>query len=162
MKSKTPFAVLVLVFFCSILFFASCEEPVDPPAQSINFDQAAELQNEFVRTRSAILDTALGFQDTRDFWFSLDTIKEYIEYVEYEAKKRGYEDLGIRIHFAAYSQPQDNDRYPYSTVVLVPTARNGRSTGIKQGFFPMEPDDEPADSINSLNFGHGGKPPKDL
>ncbi|MDC8006068.1 hypothetical protein POV27_18595 [Aureisphaera galaxeae] len=161
MKSKTPITALVLVLFCATLFFASCEDPVDPPAQAIDFEQAQEFQNEFIRTRSVILDSALGFQDTRDFWFSLDTIKRYIEYVEYEAHKRGYKDLGIRIHFAAYPEPQGNDRYPYSTVVLVPTTRSGDS-GIKQGFFPMDEEDEPADSINSLNFGHGGKPPKDL
>ncbi len=161
MKSRTPLAVVVLLSFFSILFFASCEKPVDPPAQSISFREAKALQREFIDTRSVILDEALGFQDTRDFWFSLDTIKRYIEYVEYEAKKRGLEDLGIRIHFAAYSEPQDNDRYPYATVVLVPTAPN-YDTGIQKGFFPIEPDDEPIDSINSLNFGHGGKPPKDL
>ncbi|MBX2827439.1 MAG: hypothetical protein KTR22_04720 [Flavobacteriaceae bacterium] len=161
MKSKSPLAVLFLVLFCATFFFASCEDPVRPPAQTLSFDQAQELQNEFVETRSAILDTALGFQDTRDFWFSLDTIKKYIEYVEFEAKKRGYEDLGLRIHYAAYQEPQGNDRYPYSTVLIVPTRRGGGDV-IKSGFFPISQDDVPADSIAPLNYGTGGIPPNDL
>ncbi len=162
MKSKTPFAVLVFALFGSLVFFSSCEKPIDPPAQSISFQEAQELQHEFARTRSPILDSLLGFEDVRDVWFSLDTIKEYIEYVEYEAKKRGYENMGIRIHFAAYPEPQGNDQYPYATVLLVPTTSTPGAAGIKRGFFPMPPDDEPADSINSLNYGHGGKPPQDL
>ncbi|MEM7086552.1 MAG: hypothetical protein AAF489_10245 [Bacteroidota bacterium] len=112
-----------------------------------------------METRSPILRQGLGFDDRRDFWFSIDTLKKYIKYVEQEGKKQGQKELGIRIYFAAYTEPQGNDEFPYSTVVLVPT---GRIDGVQKGFFPMPPNNQNLDSINALNYGNAGQPPNDL
>ncbi len=160
---KKPVRLLVSTCFLFVLLMTavSCEIKKEAPQQAISIEEADNLEEEFKRTRSRILDSALGFQDTRDFWFSLDTLKKYIEYVEYEGKKMGKDNLGIRVYFAAY--PEDSN-YPdpgYATVFLVPTAQAAPNP-LKQGFFPMPIENEVLDSLKAMNFSQGGRPPNDL
>lgn len=160
---KKPVRLLVSTFslFVLLMTAVSCEIKKEAPQQAISIEEADNLEEEFKRTRSRILDSALGFQDTRDFWFSLDTLKKYIEYVEFEGKKMGKENLGIRVYFAAY--PEDSN-YPdpgFATIFLVPTAQ-AEPNPLKQGFFPMPIENEVLDSLKAMNFSQGGRPPNDL
>ncbi|MEL6810922.1 MAG: hypothetical protein AAFP76_06265 [Bacteroidota bacterium] len=161
MKRQTPQLFIGALGVLALLLIASCNPRIDPPTQSITFEEVRELQNEFVETRAPLLEAGLGFEDTRDFWFSLDTLKNYIKYVEQEAKRQGYDNLGIRVYFAAYDEPQGNQEFPYSTVVLVPTTTIDGFSGLQKGFFPVQETIENLDSINALNYGGGGIPPND-
>ncbi|MEM9142661.1 MAG: hypothetical protein AAGA86_06710 [Bacteroidota bacterium] len=156
-------AIGILVLIILTLLINNCndvgsQEKVRKPSQTISREKARVLQKEFVRTRSGILNKALGFEDTRDFWFSLDTLEQYISYVRQESKTRGLEDLGIRIYYAAY--PKDGKgQWPdpgFSTVVLVPT--HGKPS-IGNGFFPMPPIQDDTEDLEALNYGNGGHPP---
>lgn len=152
--NKSIFALLTIAF--CIAGFVACENP-QPPAQVLSVEEANQLEDEFISTRYRVINEALNIQDTRDFWFSLDSLKKYIEFVEFEAKKRGHNNLGIRVYFAAYPE---NSNYPeagFSTVFMVPTAEANR-TGVK-GFMPMEPLNQNIDSIPAFNYGQGGQPP---
>jgi hypothetical protein len=140
--------------------FSACEEIIDPPQQSITSEKANTLEEEYKNTRAGIINDSLNITDTRDFWFKLETLKEYIEYVEQEAEEMGKENLGIRIYLGAYP---DNNDYPdpgFTTVFLVPTSQVD-VTGLQKGFFPIEPVNQNIDSINALNYGTGGIPPND-
>lgn len=161
MKKPVRLLVSTISLFVLLMTAVSCEIKKEAPQQAISIEEADNLEEEFKRSRSRILDSALGFQDTRDFWFSLDTLKKYIEYVEYEGKKLGKENLGIRVYFAAY--PEDSN-YPdpgFATVFLVPTAEAAPNP-MKQGFFPMPIENEVLDSLKAMNFSQGGRPPNDL
>ncbi|WP_273568869.1 hypothetical protein [Maribacter halichondriae] len=131
---------------------------VPAPAQAIDLKVAQELQREFVSTRAGIINDSLKITDTRDFWFSLETMEQYIDYVKSEGQKKEYKDMGIRIFYAAYPKHSSDKRADagYSTVVLVPTT--GKEM-VGNGFFPMAPFQETAGGIKSLNYGHGGRPP---
>jgi len=158
MKStnKSVFALLAMAMFA--ILFTSCDHEKAPPAQVLEYDEANRLEETFAKTRGRVIDASLGYPDTRDFWFSLDSLKKYIEYVEYEAGKRGNQDLGIRVYFAAYPA---NSSYPeagYSTVFMTPTYRSG-DDGVKRGFFPTQPTNQNMDSIPAFNYGSGGFPP---
>jgi len=164
MKLKMPHLLIFMASLLTVFLFSACEEIIDPPQQAISVEEADRLEEEFKATRSAVLDTALGFEDTRDFWFSLDTLKKYITYVEQQGKLRGKENLGIRIYFAAYPP---NGNYPdpgYSTVFLVPTAQDRGLNSLRKGFMPVSADDlnQNIDSIAALNYGGGGIPPNDF
>lgn len=158
-------SILFFFLLCSLsTLFVSCEDPQKEtriPAQTISVEEANQLEEYYKRTRAQILNDTLGFEDTREFWFSLDTLKAYIAYVESEAAKMGKkENLGMRIYLGAYPE---NSNYPdakYSTVFLVPTAP-GATNPLKRGFLPIESENENIDDINPLNFSQGGKPPKD-
>lgn len=161
MKQSIRISIWAMALVLFGWIFSACEEPIPAPQQSISYEEAGALQLEFLRTRAQILNDSLGFTDTRDFWFSLDTLKQYIEFVEQEASRMGKSNLGIRIYFAAYPE---NSNYPQpgrATVFLVPTAQDA-DAGLKRGFFPMPPTDSNIDSIPALNYGHGGQPPNDL
>lgn len=161
MKLKTPTFFLFLIGLMSVFLFSACEEVIDPPQTTISIEEANTLEEEFKSTRARILNDTLGFEDTRDFWFSLDTLKRYIKYVEQQGKKMGKENLGIRIYFAAYPE---NSSYPtpgYSTVFLVPTAAE-ELLDIQKGFLPIEQTNQNIDSLYPLNFGGGGIPPNDF
>lgn len=161
MNKRTSLIIVVALLLAVLVsYFTSCEAPLDPPKQSISYEEANILEEEFKRTRSVVIDRSLGYEDTREFWFSLDTLKNYISYVEQQAKKQKLRDLGIRIYFAAYPNDNQSADPGFSTVVLVPTSRNANN--IQHGFFPIDPEDDTIETIEALNFGHGGKPPKDL
>jgi len=160
MKLRTSSLLLFMVSVFTISLFSSCEEPIDPPQQSITPEEANVLEEEFKETRARILNDTLGFVDTRDFWFSIETLKEYIAYVEQEGERLGKQNLGIRIYFAAYPQESNYPDPGFSTVFLAPTGQDVGS-GLENGFFPIEHHDETLDGVNPLNFVHGGQPPND-
>ena len=160
MKHIVKGFIFTMLLISGSMLFQSCEDP-QAPQQAITIDEADQLEEEFKRTRARILNDALGFEDTRDFWFSLDTLKKYIEYVEYEGTKMGKDNLGIRIYFAAYP---DNSGYPdpgYSTVFLVPTAAENPNNAV-QGFMPIIMENQTIDDLKALNYSMGGRPPNDL
>lgn len=160
MKLKKPHLLLFTASLITIFFFSACEKVIDPPQQTISVAEADRLEEEFKGTRAKILNAALGFEDTRDFWFSIDTLKKYIAYVEQQGKKMGKENLGIRIYFAAYPEKSDYPDPGYATVFLVPTSLEEPSN-LKRGFFPIEPTNQNIDSLYPLNFGGGGIPPNE-
>ena len=138
---------------------------ITPPEQAISIEEAKVLQQEFVRTRAGIINDSLFKDskevDTRDFWFSLETIEQYVAYVKSEGANKGYKDMGIRIFFAAYPKNSRDPRADpgFSTVILAPT--KGKPP-VGNGFFPMAPIQDPAGGIQALNYSQGGKPPKNL
>lgn len=155
LKSLVPFFIVLLF----IVISSSCNPKVDPPKQTISYERADSIENNFTATRSRIIREYLGYEDTRDFWFSLDTLKKYIEYVEYEAKKKKLSNLGIRVYFAAYPPSNSGiDSLGYSTVFFAPTAEQEPSP-LKQGFVPFDPENENIEGIDALNYGGGGIPP---
>lgn len=161
MKFTTPTQLLFAFTFISITLFSSCEEVVvNPPTQTISFEEANRLEETYKQTRATILNDTLGYEDTREFWFSLDTLKKYISYVEQEGARMGKKGLGLRVYLGAYPTQSNYPDSGYSTVFLVPTAKSERNS-LKQGFFPIDETHENLDSINALNYGHGGKPPHD-
>jgi len=103
--------------------------------QLMTFDDAKKLESEYLRTRYSILTDTLGFEDARDFWFSVNDLKAYISYIEENAPK-GSSNLGIRIYNAAYPNGFDERvKTGYSTVYLVPTALKA---SVGNGFAPPQ------------------------
>ena len=165
---KSLFVIVGLVM--SSLFVVSCDPTVEPPEQGISLEEAKMLESEFLRTRYGAINEALPNidQDTRDFWFSIDTLKDYIAYVEQEAGAQGLDNLGIRIYYGAYPEGSEYPDPGYATVFLVPTTQSTTNV-VKQGFGPMQDDDDNddddhdnIDGIYYLNYGTGGRPPNDL
>ncbi|GAA3629997.1 hypothetical protein [Flavivirga jejuensis] len=161
-KSNQKLAVFLIIM---TLIFQSCKEKpkkIDRPEKSIDYKHAILLEAEFIRTREKIINEYLNIEDTREYWFELEKLKEYIAYVEQEAKTLGYQNLGIRIYKGAY--PND-PKYPdpgLSTVFLVPT---GNKTTSKASFSPISTTLVINDNIAEIpayNYGHAGKPPKEL
>ena len=153
--------VLLLLIICFLLWIILKGEDTSPPAeQTVTFEKAKILENTYKETRTPILTKGLGFEDTREFWFSLNTLEQYLKYVRAEGEKLDKSNLGIRVYLGTYPREGDYPQPGYSTVFFVPTAQQNSSKMI-QGFAPIILENENIKSIDALNFGHGGQPPKD-
>ena len=127
----------------------------------INFKEAQELNQNFVKTRSKALDRIVEIEnrkpkekDAISSWFSLEEIKNYISYVEEQAKLKDLNVNGLRVYFGAYSNSINNvSKKGLATVFFVPTQAKIKSD--------IDGGDENSDiiDIDALNDGQVGDPP---
>ncbi len=171
MKDNRTSGAIILILLGIIIFFlfdkcTDTEKQVTSETEElkehlISYKEAQVLEKEFIDTRYKIINDSLfkdsKRKDTREFWFSMEVMEQYIAYVKQEAKNKGYRDLGLRIYFAAYPKNFKDPRGDpgFSTVFIVPTLEENYP--LQAGFAPMPlPRPRDAKNISGLNFGHGG------
>ncbi|WP_281988112.1 hypothetical protein [Aquimarina aggregata] len=123
------------------------------PKKCITVEEARELQKAWCDTRTPEIDKCLGFEDTREFHWSVKELKKYLKYVKKQSKKQGIKNPGIRVYFGAYPKEQCKMDRGYATVFLAPTgapAGEGKDGDSAQNNYNLEP----------LNYGHSGNPPQ--
>ncbi len=123
------------------------------PKKCISVDDAKKLQKKWVETRGKDIENCEGYEDTREFWYSLDELQEYLDYVREKSKEQGVKKPGIRIYLGAY--PQTNAKKSFSTVFLAPTKEKSKNLQSKTA----ESGDENNYDIEPLNQNNGGHPP---
>ncbi|NER13921.1 hypothetical protein GWK08_10750 [Leptobacterium flavescens] len=132
------------------------------PKKLITKDEAIALEDYWLKTRGKAIEGACGYQDCREYWYSLNDLQDYIDYVKKKAKKKGYKtkDLGLRIYLGTY--PPTKDKHDgLSTVFLAPTVKKSqppKSQG-KDGSTDGDDDQENIYDIEPLNKGGNGWPP---
>ena len=98
-------------------------------------------------------------EDVRDVTFDLETLKQYIAYVEKEAKSKGLKGLGLRVYLGAYPKGDTSVKDPgFTTVFFMPTHQPAAETTKGNNFFYWF-GDEIIDGVDGLNLGSGGRPP---
>ena len=123
---------------------------MDKPLKCIPVEKARELQELWKTSRGKEIERAQKYEDTREFWYILEELQEYLNYVKEKSEEEGIANPGIRIYFGAY--PGGSSKKSYSTVFLAPTK-------------PLKSIEDPDDtqennySIDPLNHGQGGVPP---
>lgn len=122
------------------------------PVKCISIEEARDLQRTWMETRGKAIERGQGFQDTCEFWYSLDELQEYLDYVREKSEEQGVENPGLRIFLGAYKS--SGDKNSYSTIFLAPTREN-RILGSGE-----QPEQENNYEIEPLNETHGGWPPK--
>jgi hypothetical protein len=123
------------------------------PEKCLTVEEARKLQDKWKKTRGKEIEHQQGYQDTREFCYSVKELREYLDYVEDKSKEQGFENPGIRIYFGAY--PKTNKKKSYSTIFLAPTKENtGEFEDGKEIF------GENNYEIDPLNTVTGGWPPK--
>lgn len=125
------------------------------PKKCISIKEAKELQKVWCDTRTPEIDKCLGFEDSREFWWSVEELQEYLKYVKKQSKKQGIDDPGIRIYFGAYPKEKCKKDKGYATVFLAPTG--APAGGLGKGGGSASNNYE----IEAMNFGGSGNPPKD-
>ncbi len=161
---------ILLGIFINAIACNSCESKTNnssKPDGTITLKKANELEERYKATRHKIINRALGFdslkiQDSREVWFSLERMKKYIKYVEEEAEKNGYKELGLRFYLGAYPDTEENKGL--TTLFAVPTTTSIKRE--KKANYFMAPASheisENMDNVEALNLGGAGHPPKEL
>ncbi|MCK8523388.1 hypothetical protein M0D21_17535 [Aquimarina sp. D1M17] len=122
------------------------------PKKCISIEDAKELQQAWCDTRTPEIDKCLGFEDTREFWWSVEELMEYLKYVKRKSRKQGIDNPGVRIYFGAYPETKCKMNRGYATVFFAPTgapAGTGKDGDSAQNNYDIEP----------YNFGGLGSPP---
>ncbi len=91
------------------------------PKNCITVEEAKELQKAWCDTRTPEIDKCLGFEDTREFWWSVEELEEYLKYVKKQSRKQGIDNPGIRMYFGAYPKEKCKMDRGYATLFLAPT-----------------------------------------
>jgi hypothetical protein len=120
------------------------------PQGVISPDEATKLDQAFTARHDLISNNILKRADNRSCWWSLQDMKDYLEYAEAQVKELGHEMTGVRVYMGAYGETKEGPGY--STMFMVPTANIPQGKG---------DDGENADvpEADALNKSNGGKPP---
>ena len=124
------------------------------PSKCISVEEARGLQKDWKASRGEEIKKAQGYEDTCDFWYSVEELEEYLNYVKEKSKEQGINKPGIRIYFASY--PKKENGKSYSTVFLAPTKeKNSAELAADNELFENNYNIEPLNTVT------GGKPPKE-
>jgi hypothetical protein len=140
---KSLFVLILLISFTSCNPTVSNVETDDfcttydgRPEQSISYKEMAVMLAQYKATREPILKSGLGFEDTREVWFQIDSLKKYLAYVEKISKDNGVEVTGFNFISAAYpNKPIYGNQKNYQTLILNPTTNKGENP--KVSFDPL-------------------------
>jgi len=160
-RYSNPIIVLLLLIIAFLIWMILKPEDASRPEQTISIEKGRILEDGYKTLRAPIINDSLDIVDTREFWFSLDTMEQYLRYVRAEGEKLKQSGLGIRVYLGVYPDEHGFPDAGYTTVFFVPTSAQEPSP-LRQGFAPILLENETIEEIDALNFGHGGKPPKDI
>ena len=123
------------------------------PEKCISVEEARKQQDQWVNTRGKEIQRGQGYEDTREFWYSLDELQEYLDYVREKSKEQGVEKPGIRLYLGAY--PKTKAKKGFSTIFLAPT----KEKSINSEEETTEDGDENNYEREPMNDSQGGWPP---
>ncbi|MEH6407585.1 MAG: hypothetical protein V7767_09905 [Leeuwenhoekiella sp.] len=159
-QSLIPCSLFLLILIsCDNKLKDEQRKDVKPPSGVISPAEAKILDETYTRTRVRVMDSIAGKADNRSSWWSIEDMRNYLDYAEEQAKIKGYTLNGIRIYQGAYPQNYKiKEDAGYSTVFLVPT---GENINVQEGNFLFFPPSNPQDiaGVSPLNVGHKGNPP---
>ena len=122
------------------------------PKKCISVEKARKEQDEWVKTRGKEIERGQGYEDTREFWYSLEELQEYLDYVKEKSKEQGVVKPGIRLYLGAY--PKTTEKKSYTTMFLAPTKEAKGDTETTQ-----EDTDPNNYEIEPMNIITSGQPP---
>jgi len=131
---KTQTIQRLLLLSCIYLMFFSCQDPTthtEPPYEGppkdhiISVDRAQEMYDAYSQRRVPIIKKyedsiaadGSNFTPTRYAEYDLETIKQYIAYIEHEAKEAKVDIQTLRFYLSNYP---DSDKFPNGDTVKYP------------------------------------------
>jgi len=124
------------------------------PSGVISQEKAVNL-SEAWQTKTLLKKSGVkteGNQEIQSNWWSLEDIRNYLDYTEHEAQEKGFNMTGVRVYFGAYSEKGNQN-----TMFFAPTGNKNISQAnmLNMSFFRVEDKDLPVDPLNG---GDGGYP----
>ncbi|WP_093674164.1 hypothetical protein [Tenacibaculum sp. MAR_2009_124] len=159
MKNK-----LMLAFMAIALTMVSCsqdriEEPsqdetanVSRPYNALNYLELVPMLEHYDKTRKPVLEKALGFEDTRMNYYSIETLENYIKYVKTLSREKGIKFTGINFVSAAYPENTDHGVPNYQNLLFMPTTEIG---GKNICFDPVQSTSEKTVTVKEMLASYG-------
>lgn len=162
-----------------VLMLVNCD-PKEPKPRPVNDsykkklitkEEAHVLFDEYSKTNNIILTKSRnGNPDSRWYWFSLEEMEGYIQYVKKNAEKQKLKDVGIRIYMGKYPEDHPKDRMAkphfggYQTIFLMPTVKNKKAFDENSKLKRTDFEDENKDleTIQPMNMTNLSPPPNSL
>jgi len=138
---------------------------VKKPEGVITRAEAKALNDNWTKFRGRAVDSASKKhggkkKDTRNVWWSIEDIEDYIAYARYEADSLGYSVTGLRVYLGVYGHKEKRKKRDLTTMFIVPTGERlvskGSSFNLSLG---DEQTDMPTDPLNKGTGGQGTFPP---
>lgn len=141
-KLNTLFSLCCLFLFV----FTSCQKSqkyfeVDEKAkaemitQIIPLKDAVDSYKDYGKNRLKILKDTLkikygkDFNDTRTVWFDIETLKQYLIYVEEKSKEAGVDPKGLQFYFTVESEKSEGKKKNHQNFFIAPTKSNDLESG---------------------------------
>ena len=125
--------ILGIVIGALAMYFYCCQPNGDlaitTPKGVITPEQAKTLDEAYNPRHKLISDSIVTREggDNRSSWYSLDDMRNYLNYAEKQTKDMGYTMNGIRVYLGAY--PDVRDQVGYTTMFFIPTGYQAVSKG---------------------------------
>lgn len=122
--------------------------------------QAQVLSNEYSQKNYQMISVGKSTPETKEVYYDIEVLEEYIDYVKAEAKKNKIKDVGIVIAFGQY--PNNNNFDPrlknaykgQQTVYLKAAVKPSVSVGkVGIGGYSKEENNAGLANINAFDFG---------
>ncbi|WP_044398240.1 hypothetical protein [Lacinutrix sp. Hel_I_90] len=150
-------ALLMYFFFCSGV--KAMEPEIIKPKGVITAKEAMVLDEAFNSRHTLISDSIVKRADNRSAWWSLEDMRNYLNYAENQSKELGYTMDGVRVYLGAYPDTtvDSTTTVGYTTLFIAPTSSEVGLKGGAGASFRENGGDVPGG--DPLNDGHSGVPP---
>lgn len=126
------------------------------PKGVITPKEAKALDAAFNSRHQLISDSIVKRPDNRSSWYSLDDMRNYLDYAENQAKTLGYTMDGVRIYLGAHAN--EGDQVGYTTMFLIPTGTKNLEEGSSMPLPAFKASSDISEG-DGLNNGGDGEPP---
>ncbi|KAB1157202.1 hypothetical protein F7018_09720 [Tenacibaculum aiptasiae] len=98
------------------------------PKNLLMYKEVVEMLEHYDETRKPVLEKALGREDTRINFYTIETLEAYLNYVKKISQEKGIKLTGINIVSASYPEDSSHGIPNYQTNIFMPTTEiNGRN-----------------------------------
>ncbi|WP_299118399.1 hypothetical protein [uncultured Tenacibaculum sp.] len=98
------------------------------PKNLLMYKEMVAMLEHYDETRKPVLEKALGREDTRINFYTIETLEAYLNYVKEVSQEKGIKLTGINIVSASYPENTSHGVPNYQTVLFMPTTEiNGKN-----------------------------------
>ncbi|WP_299622590.1 hypothetical protein [uncultured Tenacibaculum sp.] len=132
--------IVKLAVLVSVVTFVACQKDeeamnqnlevskVERPYNALMYKEMIDMLEHYDKTRKPVLEDALGYEDTRINFYSIETLENYIAYVKQLSKEKGIELTGINFVSGSYPENTSHGKPGYQNIMLMPTTSiNGKN-----------------------------------
>lgn len=131
------------------------EAKIEKPKGVITVEEAEALNNNWTEFRKQAVDSAAERQghkiDKRSVGWSVEDVRNYLDWAEVESKNRGFSMDSIRVYLGVYGREAGEQNDGYTTMFIAPT---GSELNAEAGFSSSNLMQK--NGVGPLNEGSGG------